>query len=315
LSAEILQARNSLSSGSRSPDLKVNEFCTRVADITTMVVCDAPGMDVYIDGATRKFLAGDVRQPDVRVRIRWDDLSEETSGEKIFDSGALWQLYRQGESRHLFRFATPYFGAVPYKLASFDRDFTEGEVRLHRPYFEERAVYPLEYPLDELLMLNLLARGRGAEFHSCGVVDGNGEGRLFLGQSGAGKTTTARLWEAFEPGAEVLSDDRIILRKEEDGRFYMYGTPWHGEAELSAAGCAPLKGIYFLRHGTENRLTPLSKVEAAAMLFSCSFPTFYHAAGLEFTLGFYEELATHIECRELSFQPLREAVEFVRSQG
>ena len=71
---------------------------------------------------------------------------------------------------------------------------------------------PLEYPLDELLLQGLLARGRGAEIHACGIADGSGRGLLFVGQSGAGKTTMARLWEG-ERGITVLSDDRIILRR------------------------------------------------------------------------------------------------------
>jgi hypothetical protein len=304
LSAEILQAESITHSQT------IGEFCIRVADITTRVVCDDPEMRVHIDGATRKFLV-ESDAPDVTLHVVWDDLREQDFGEKLFDSGALWQLYKQ-HGEYLFRFATPFFGGTPYKLASMSQDFTRGEIRLHHPYFVNRAVYPLEYPLDELLMLNLLADKRGAEFHSSGVVDSTGAGYLFPGQSGAGKTTTAKLWESLS-GTEVLSDDRIILRKV-NGQFWMYGTPWHGEAELSAARKAPLKRIFFLRHGRENELTPLSRVEAAARLFSCSFPTFYNAEGLDFTLAFYEEVATAIPCFELSFVPGQEAVEFVRQQ-
>jgi hypothetical protein len=304
LSAEILQAQSA-----GYPEV-ARQFCVRVADITSTIICDDPLMNIHIDGSTQKFLV-DEETPDVVVRVAWDDLSAQSFGEEIFDSGALWQLYRQ-DNGYLFRFATPHFGRAPYKVASFNQNFTIGEIRLHRPYFFDRAVYPLEYPLDELLMLNLLADGRGAEFHASGIVDSSGAGYLFPGQSGAGKTTTARLWESL-PGTTVLSDDRIILRKI-DGQFWMYGTPWHGEAELSSAQQAPLKRIFFLRQGKQNELTPLSKVEAAARLFSCSFPTFYNADGLEFTLAFYEEVATAIPCFELSFVPNQAVVEFIRHQ-
>lgn len=305
MSAEIIQT------DCASPPQTSSEFCVRVADITIKIVCDDPELEIQIDGATKKFLVGD-ESPDVTLSVVWDDLREEIHGEKIFDSGALWQLYRQ-HTDYLFRFATPYFGATPYKLASFNHDFTTGRIHLHRPYFAGRAVYPLEYPLDELLMLNLLAKGRGAEFHSSGIVDETGEGYLFIGQSGAGKTTTARLWESM-PGTQILSDDRVILRKR-DGQFWMYGTPWHGEAELSTAAKAPLKRIFFLRHGERNELTPLGRAEAAAQLFSCSFPTFYNPDGLDFTLAFYEDVATAIPCFELSFVPGQKAVEFIRQQS
>jgi hypothetical protein len=286
------------------------EFYLRIAGITTAILCDEPEMTIRIDAATQKFLVGE-REPDTSVRVAWSDLREEgIGGEKIFDSGALWKLY-EDDGHYLFRFATPHFGSCPYKLARFNRDFTRGNLYLHRPYFTDRPVYPLEYPLDELLMLNLLAAGRGAELHSCGVRDASGRGYLFIGQSGAGKTTMARLWGTV-PGASILSDDRIILRQHNGERFWMYGTPWHGEAQLASTERAPLAAIFFLRHGLRNELLSLGRAESAARLFSCSFPTFYHADGLAFTLAFYEKVASAVPCYELSFTPDEGAVAFVR---
>src|SRR3989449_11671129 len=138
----------------------------------------------------------------------------------------------------LFRSA---LGPLPYKVASVDRGFTAGEVWLHQPYFPSGLpVHPLEYPLDELLLIHLLAAGRGVEVHACGVVAPNGQGYLFVGQSGAGKTTMARLWQKAQAGGiRILSDDRIILRKS-NGTVWMYGTPWHGEAAMACAARAPL---------------------------------------------------------------------------
>lgn len=289
----------------------VGEPCVRIADITLSIISADPELKIEADGATKQFLVNGAH-PDVRVHAAWGDLREEVRGRKVFDSGALWQLYRQN-GNYLFRFATPYYGALPYKIASFNRDFTYGEVYLHRPYFTpDQPLYPLEYPLDELLMLHLLAQGRGAEVHSCGVVDESGNGYLFPGQSGAGKTTTARLWER-QSGVEILSDDRVILRQVEQ-KFWMYGTPWHGEAGLSLPAKVPLTQIFFLRHGQENELTQLGKAEAAARLFACSFPTFYNPDGLDFTLAFFEDVTKVIPCYELSFLPDEGVVDFIRRQ-
>src|SRR5207237_1133299 len=74
------------------------------------------------------------------------------------------------------------------------------------------SVSPLEYPLDELLITNWLSCGRGVEVHACGLVDRESGGHLFLGHSGAGKSTTTLLWKKLRD-VRVLSDDRIILRK------------------------------------------------------------------------------------------------------
>ena len=88
----------------------------------------------------------------------------------------------------------------------------------------------------------------GVELHACGVIDG-GRGLLFIGNSGDGKTTTARLWQ--NETAEIVSDDRVIVRAE-NGGWTMYGTPWHGEADICSAASAPLHRIYVLDKSARN---------------------------------------------------------------
>ena len=171
----------------------------------------------------------------------------------------------------------------------------------------------MQYPLDELLLLNLLSRGRGVEVHACGIVDSTCDGYLFVGHSGAGKTTMARLWEK-EPGVTILSDDRIILKLEE-GQIWMHGTPWHGEAELASASRAPLKHIFFIGHGQNNSLKSKTGAEAAALLFSSSFPVFYSPEALEFTIGFYGKVANQVPCSELSVVPNPDIINFIRRQS
>jgi hypothetical protein len=172
-------------------------------------------------------------------------------------------------------------------------------------------VNPLEYPLDELLLIHLLAAGRGVEVHACGVVAPNGKGYLFVGQSGAGKTTMARLWQKARAGT-VLSDDRIILRKS-NGTVWMYGTPWHGEAAMASPARAPLKGIYLLRHGhgMSNALVPQPRSQAITRLLASSFPPLYSRDALDFTLGFFDEVVRAVPCYELSFTPDERVVALV----
>jgi hypothetical protein len=283
----------------------------RVADLSLRMVNLSADLRLGVDGAARRFVVDD-EPADVNVQVSWGDLSDERDGEMLFDSGRLWQLFNE-DGRYRFKFTSKLHPDIPYKVARFNSDFTSGEVRLHRPYFDDgREVYPLEYPLDELLLMNLLARGRGAEVHSCGVVDRDGRGLLFVGQSQAGKTTTARLWEG-EAGVRILSDDRIIIRKEE-GKFWMYGTPWHGEAELAAQSKAELTRIFFLRQARENRLDMQRGASAAARLLACGFPTFYDPVGLEFTSSFLDELTQSVPCYELSFVKDETAVDFVRRE-
>jgi hypothetical protein len=291
--------------------VKEDHLLLSIADITIAMISNDPGLRLDVPEATNDFVVNGV-DPDVKVKIAWGNLSREPCGKKLFDSGALWQLYHYNGS-FLFCFTSPTFGLFPYKEATFDQDFKSGEVYLHHHFFKhDQPVYPLEYPLDELLITNLLAKGRGVEIHACGLIDSLGNGHLFVGQSGAGKTTMARLWQKAE-GIEILSDDRIILRKI-DGTLWMYGTPWHGEAKLASPNRAPLKQIYFLEKGIENELVLLGTLDAMGRLFASSFIPFYASFGIEFTIGFFQEIMKTIPCYKLKFVPDERIVEFVYEQ-
>jgi hypothetical protein len=293
----------------------------KVADLTIALTSEDPMLAVPPAGAMTQFLVREAKpdgaEPDLRVRARWGELAAVSGGEPLFDSGGLWRLVAANGSLR-FSFTSPALGPLPYKVASVDRGFTAGVVWLHQPYFPSGLpVNPLEYPLDELLLIHLLAAGRGVEVHACGVVDADGQGHLFVGQSGAGKTTMARLWQKAKAGGGVgaimiLSDDRIILRTQ-GGTPWMYGTPWHGEAELASPARAPLKTIYVLRHAPSNKLVALRRSTAVAKLVACSFPPFYHSLGLDFTLGFFDQLVEAVPCYELWFTPDERVLALVRS--
>lgn len=280
----------------------------RIAEVTIALHCGS-GIDAEsvcrFDGPVRRFLvpAGETVHADVAIDVRFGDIAP-AAGEPVFDSGSVWTLFREGTGWRI-DCQSVAFGDGPYKVARFDESFTRGEIVI-RPGLE---VGPLDYPLDEVLLANLLGRGRGVELHSCGVIDRDGRGHLFVGVSGAGKTTTARLWEG-EADA-IVSDDRVIVR-ERDGAMWMFGTPWHGEAELSMQGGAPLAGVYLLAQAERNEIRALSAGEAVARLFGCAFPLFHDRAALDFTVSFLGRLCAAVPVRELRFVRDASVVQLVR---
>ena len=230
-------------------------------------------------------------------------------GRMIFDTGSVWRLEEYGDSR-LLTFRSPLFGAEPYLAVEFDRDYRmgRGETLVGGPHLGQGELHPFIYPFDEVVFLARLARGRGVLVHGCGLVH-QGQGILFLGTSGAGKTTTASLWRQHVR-ATILSDDRIVIRAEESG-FRIYGTPWHGEGGYETPGSAPLRAVFLLEQSPRDRIEEISPSAAVAQMMVRAFPAMWDQEGLDYAVRLLADLAERIPVRRLHFQPEGSAIETV----
>jgi hypothetical protein len=284
----------------------------RIAGITIRVHYEEESLRRLWSPAAAHFLiedAGVASGSDMAISVGAAVSTIPPTGRLLFDSGSVWRCYEDAAGYRI-DCASESFGAQPYKTALFDRDFREGRVVVRRDAYTE-SMHPLDYPLDEVIIAHLLGRGLGVELHGCGIIDRDGRGQLFAGQSGAGKTTTARVWLA-DGDYEIVSDDRVIVRFL-DGEWRMFGTPWHGEAQLSASASAPLAGIHLLAQSQRTELVVLPPARATAMLFGCTFPPFYDPSALTFTLECLERLVRDLPVRMLRFVPDRSVIDCVRS--
>jgi len=121
-----------------------------------------------------------------------------------------------------------------------------------------------------LVAYRLLERG-GAVLH-CAAISDRGGARLFLGRSGAGKSTVSRL--ALARGLTVLSDDLNALFPGggEARPPFVEKLPFTGDYgdSRSPSPAAPLAGLYRLAKSEADSLQPLSRAAAAACLLACS---------------------------------------------
>ena len=273
-----------------------------IGDITFSIVSDDPRLAPAADGPLRPFFT-DHRRADVEIRARWTDTPAEPRGDMLFDSGGPWQLLQSG-NEFLFTFRSATRGQVPYKTSRFNRTFTSGDVQVYRPHFDHRAsdpVDPLEFPLDELIMIHVLSQGKGVLIHGCALVDAAGRAYVFAGQSGAGKSTLARLW-IDHPGVTLLSDERVVLRTDRQP-IAVYGTPWHGDAMLVSPRSGELAGVFFLHHAATHAVGPTGGSLAAAKLLSCSFLPFHSAEAIDRTMAALERVVGTTPCYDLGFAP------------
>jgi hypothetical protein len=279
----------------------------RIGDLFLALVPAEPDCQFQIEDHYEPFAVGD-GLPNAVLRVHCGRIPDLALGQKIFDTGLGWRLYRSNGKWIIYVRSA---GLDPYQLAVFEPDFHAGDIYL-KPHGAHpgRIPFPLAYPLGKVFMINLLSRGYGLLLHACGVKDG-GKGLLFVGTSGVGKSTMTRLW-ANRSNVTLLGDDNIILG-ERNGRLWIYGTPWPGEAGVFSPDAARLEQVFVLRQSGENRAVPLRPLDAASRLLVRCFPTFWDAEGMEYTAALLSRLAQAVPCYELGFRPEPAIVDLVRS--
>ena len=126
---------------------------------------------------------------------------------------------------------------------------------------------------NSLMVLYALATANlgTALFHSA-TVGYRGKGYMFLGQSGTGKSTHARLWLRYNEGSALLNDDNPVVRffapesSEGVARAVVYGSPWSGKTPCYKNESLPLGGIVLLSQAPFNKIERLRGVKAYAAL-------------------------------------------------
>jgi hypothetical protein len=250
-----------------------------------------------------------VAQPDILINVIYDGLSQFFLEESrmVFDSGGPWSLY-QINGKNAVVCGETVSGSLPSRIALLDNHMRQIDIYSETEKLPNGLLPdPLQYPLAEVLMICLLAQGRGLMVHAC-AIDDVGHGYLFAGNSTHGKSTMAHLWR---DKACVLNDDRIVLRKHE-GKFWMYGTPWHGDYTGVAPQGIPLEKVFFLSQGDVNSIRSVEGAFAASKLLTRCFPPLWHEDGMSFTIDFCAQLVNVIPCYELGFVPDKDIVDFVR---
>lgn len=156
----------------------------------------------------------------------------------------------------------------------------------------------------KLLLRNILnVNGLGAVLHASSI-EHNGRGYVFVGHSGAGKSTVTRL---LKPD-RMLSDDTTVVRW--TGRNYqLFTNPWwNGGPHIRIQNPerpAPLKALFFIKKADRTclaRLDPVislkkiiaSDVVAPQLGFSSDSLSTYRFC------VFCRELLKHVPCFELS---------------
>ena len=120
---------------------------------------------------------------------------------------------------------------------------------------------------NALMILFALATAdkRTALFHAA-VVSHQGRGYMFLGPSGTGKSTHARLWLRYIEGTELVNDDNPVVRVGQDGVATVFGSPWSGKTPCYRNLSYPLGSVVLLSQAPYNKIQRLGALQAYAAL-------------------------------------------------
>lgn len=285
------------------------------------------GIDLLIEGDTNQEIREDHSDPGgffsqgkrpeadhrIHVRVCGDPMPDFDMEKSFFAADDVWSVY-QDPSFYWIVLKPPAL-ENPLWAARFDHEFSRGTVFCGEKLKQNRngrvvLKHPVGYPLDQILMMHVLARIGGMLIHAAGWAV-NDSGWIFAGKSGAGKSTISNLI-VEATGGTFLSDDRIIIRK--IGReFLMYGTPWPGDAGYAVNASVPLKGIFFLSKGEENSIRALTPADAIARLMPVASILWYDREKVELMMTFCDDLLSAIPMYELTFVPDQAVVSYLET--
>lgn len=286
-----------------------------IADINFVVSCQYPLSTDRLPGTYSQFLRNIAlpgEDTTINVRIETNAMPDTRQMTKVFDSGQSWSMFRQRDD-YFLSLNVPTANGNAIWLATFNSHCDDIVIYCSDQFVNKKDSIttlstPLGYPLDQLLLMYIMAEKGGALLHAAGA-NINNRGCIFPGRSGAGKSTLSRLFLKRNT-AEMLSDDRIVIRKK-NGEFRAFGTPWAGDAGIAGNNNFPLTGLFFIRHAETNMAKELAPIEAVRRLMPVTSIPWHDEKAVQSMLAFCEDLAMNIPAYELQFRPDTEVVTFL----
>ena len=139
------------------------------------------------------------------------------------------------------------------------------------------------------------------------AVDYQGQGVVFVGPSGIGKTTQAQLWQRHL-AAEIINGDKVLLRCFPEG-IQVCGLTWKGSSPYCLNRNVPLKAIVALRQSSENRIRRLTELECMEYFLPHVFLPHWDADAMNPALDTVSRLIEQIPVYLLACRPDEAAVE------
>jgi hypothetical protein len=225
---------------------------------------------------------------------------EETEGIPVQKKPNFWSVWKYNSDLYI---KTIFPLSAAGKKAVLRFSLSEKEWHLWMDT-DEKEVDPFEYPLDGLILYYLTVINNDIMIHASGVSH-EGEGYLFTGISGMGKSTMANLWNSY--GAKVIHDDRLIIRRMGDG-YRMFNTPvYDNDYPLVSS----LNKIFIIDHGIEDKMIPLKEAASVSQIMANCIQHTWDSGIIGRLLESVSEMCRTIPVYKLFFRPGRDVIEYI----
>jgi hypothetical protein len=247
-------------------------ICLRVANLSLVLDARGTGMCLVMPECHTRFMAGAECGSDngLALSVREGPIRQSEGWRPVYAPADGWQLWQDERERYVF---VVQERSPPERQVTIDAGFRCGEVlgQFGNHGGAGKAGYPLEN-IEIMIFANWLANSGDLILHAAGV-DCDGQGYCFAGTSGAGKSTLAAAL-AQTPNSTVLGEDNLVLRWLE-GRFWIFGTPWHLNPAMCSPRGVPLAKMFFLDRTGKPGAQPCAPVDGIGRLLQSAFIPYY----------------------------------------
>ena len=252
--------------------------------------------------------------PDVIIRVHEEKYDIPDNAEKVFEApyieelngirikkgSRFWSIHKMYNDLYISAIF-PYSQERREAILRFSLKNKEWDLWLDTT---DNEADPIEYPLDGLILYYLTVLHGDIMIHASGVCY-KGQGYLFSGISGSGKSTMVKLWDMS--GVKVIHDDRLIIRKEGKG-YMMYNTPVYNNDEPHESW---LDRIYIIEHGKENELRTLKEAESVSSIMTNCIQHNWDTDIIARLLDSVSDLSSAVPVARFYFRPDRSAIEHI----
>ena len=257
--------------------------------------CFENNPDVIIRVHTEKY---DI--PDNAEKVFEAPYIEELNGIRIKKGSRFWSIHKMYNDLYISAIF-PYSQERREAILRFSLKNKEWDLWLDTT---DNEADPIEYPLDGLILYYLTVLHGDIMIHASGVCY-KGQGYLFSGISGSGKSTMVKLWDMS--GVKVIHDDRLIIRKEGKG-YMMYNTPVYNNDEPHESW---LDRIFIIEHGKENELRTLKEAESVSSIMTNCIQHNWNTDIIEKLLDSVSDLSSAVPVARFCFRPDKSAIEHI----